>query len=328
MAGKRYEGKRVTSTRRKKKGAPKSATVLTILLLIVIFGTVAVILIPKLTGYGNSVIQTTVKPPAATHQDPEDVQGTGNTEEPETEPKIDPNEIPYYPESAFGKENGRATFTMEGYYTRTGIDVSDWQGTIDWEAVAADGIEFVIVRMGYRGYETGRMVADTMYESYIRGATAAGLDVGVYFYSQAITSEEAVEEAEYVLQLLDGVTLTLPVFIDWEYGNSNTARTKLCGGETITQCCIAFCDTIAGSGYLPGIYLNKKLLDDIVDADALSTYSMWMAQYCDEPTCHNGFNYWQYSPVGNVNGISGEVDMDLMIKPLGAAPTNLPTVFP
>lgn len=137
-----------------------------------------------------------------------------------------------------------------------GIDVSTYQGEIDWEQVALSGIDFAMIRLGLRGYTQGGIRMDSMFERNIDEALAAGLDVGVYFFSQAVSVQEAEEEADFVLGQLEGYTLTYPVVFDWESVSDASARTNHMDAEEVTRCAAAFCDKIAAAGYTPMIYVN------------------------------------------------------------------------
>ncbi len=198
-----------------------------------------------------------------------------------------------------------------------GIDVSKFQGTIDWPAVAADGVDFSIIRLGYRGYGyTGNIVTDPTYTTNIEGAEAAGLDVGVYFFTQAITVEEAIEEANYVLTQLDGRELDLPVYIDieeitYDIGRQDSANLN---NEQRTAICDAFCDTIEAGGYEAGIYANKYWLTSLLDSTALAAeHHIWLANYTEETDYAGDYEMWQYTPSGVIDGITANtVDLDVL----------------
>ncbi len=189
-----------------------------------------------------------------------------------------------------------------------GIDVSKWNGTIDWNAVKNSGISYVIIRCGYRGSSEGTLVVDPKYETNIKGASAAGLKVGVYFFTQAINEVEAVEEASMVLELVKNYKLSYPIFLDVE---GSGGRGDKIDKATRTAVCKAFCQTIQNSGYTAGIYANKSWLETKIDADSLSSYKIWLAQYAAAPTYKGRYNIWQYRSTGNVSGISGNVDMNI-----------------
>ena len=194
--------------------------------------------------------------------------------------------------------------------TATGIDVSRWQGNIDWPTVKAAGIEFVIIRVGYRGSETGVLVEDSYYRQNIKGATEAGLKVGVYFFTQAITKAEAVEEASMVLSLTSGYNLSYPIFIDTENGSGN-ARANGLDKATRTECIVAFCETIRNAGKRAGVYASKSWFTNKLDTSRLDNYYIWVAQYNTECTYTGRYNIWQYTETGSVPGIKGNVDLNI-----------------
>ena len=211
----------------------------------------------------------------------------------------------------FASENGRVTYEDENWYTVPGIDVSSHQGVIDWQAVAGDGIGFAIIQAGYRGYSDGMCSEDEQFRANLSGAKAAGLETGVYFFSQAVNEEEAREEAAYVLGLLNGEALDLPVYYDWERVESAPARTDEVNGETVTACAKAFCETVEAGGYEAGVYFNQNYVYTLVDLAQLLDYPLWMAQYQTVPDFFYHFTCWQYTDSGTVAGITGPVDLDL-----------------
>ncbi len=188
-----------------------------------------------------------------------------------------------------------------------GIDVSKWNGNIDWTAVKNSGIEYVIIRCGYRGSSQGMLIEDPKYQTNITGATAAGLKVGVYFFTQAISEAEAVEEASMVLEQVKNYRITYPIFLDVE---ASGGRADGIDSATRTAVCKAFCQTIQSAGYTAGIYANKTWLETKMDANALSAYKIWLAQYAATPTYGGRYDMWQYQANGKVSGISGDVDMN------------------
>ncbi len=189
-----------------------------------------------------------------------------------------------------------------------GIDVSKWNGSIDWNAVKNSGISFVIIRCGYRGSSTGVLVEDPTFKRNIQGATAAGLKVGVYFFTQAINEVEAVEEASMVISLIKGYSISYPVFIDTEKANG---RADGLDRATRTAVCRAFCETIRNAGYSAGVYASKSWYNDNLSYGSLSGYRIWLAQYASEATFSSRYDMWQYSDKGTVSGISGKVDMNI-----------------
>ena len=193
-----------------------------------------------------------------------------------------------------------------------GIDVSDYQNEIDWEAVAASGIEFAVVRVGWRGYSGGTVNADNRYRQNIEGAQAAGLKVGAYFFSQAVDVLEAIEEAVFTAQLLEGYDLELPVFFDWEVIGVETARTDGVDAQTVTECCLEFCRVLERVGFRAGVYSYIPIVYDKYDLNALAGLPMWMGDPGTWPEYYYEHDIWQYSVTGVVPGIEGYVDMDVM----------------
>lgn len=218
---------------------------------------------------------------------------------------------PYDKDSFSVDEKGRTVYEQNGRRARAGIDVSTHQQEIDWPAVAADGVDFAILRLGHRGYSEGGLFLDRTFEQNLRGALEAGLEVGVYFFSQAVTPEEAEEEADYVLEVLDGQELTFPVAFDWESIPGDEARTDGLDGETMTRCAAAFCERIKDAGYRPAVYFNRTQGYLRYDLRDLTDYDLWLAEYDAVPDFYYHFDLWQYSHTGRVDGIQGDVDLDL-----------------
>ncbi len=205
---------------------------------------------------------------------------------------------------------------MEDYFMIDGIDVSKYQYNVDWESVAEAGVEFVIIRVGYRGYGTaGNMRVDDYFEANLAGAKAAGLDVGVYFFTQAITEEEAIAEANFVLDALDGAELDLPVYFDIESITYDTGRLDIADltPEQHTRNCEVFCETIKDAGYDAGIYANTYWLTNELDADYLEArYPIWFANYKSETPYQGEYHIWQYTSEAQISGIEGHVDRNVM----------------
>ena len=229
---------------------------------------------------------------------------------------------PYDRDSFSLDEKGRITYEKDGKRARTGVDVSTYQKEIDWQAVAADGIDFAILRVGGRGYgPEGNLYWDKYFEQNLAGATAAGLDVGIYFFSQAITPQEAEEEAWQVLSHLRGRPLTYPIVFDWETISGTPARTDYLDTATLTACAKTFCECIAIAGYQPMVYFNATngLLD--YDLSQLTAYPFWYAYYLPststDPWLYYDFRMWQYTSSGTVAGIPGRADMNICFYPYG-----------
>lgn len=197
-----------------------------------------------------------------------------------------------------------------------GIDVSGHNGVIDWQAVKAAGVDFAMLRIGGRGYgEEGVMYEDTYFRNNLKGAKAAGIMVGAYFFSQAVTPEEAKEEAEYAISILGGASLDYPLAFDWEIIESaENARTDKISPDVLTQCARAFCDTVKKSGYTPALYTGSQLAYYKYDLAQLSDVDIWYAYYNDTPDFYYNYMIWQYSSTGQVDGIQGSVDLNICFK--------------
>lgn len=205
----------------------------------------------------------------------------------------------------------------QGGEVLNGIDVSVYQETIDWKKVKNAGVDFVIIRCAGRGYGAeGNIFDDDNFAKNIKGASEAGLDVGVYFFSQAITKEEAVEEAEHMLELVKGYDVTLPLVMDYEYSPSSTSgrlyNAKLSKSEA-TAVCRAFCERIKAAGYESMVYANKSMLTDHINGKELGKdYKIWLANYTTDTTYDGSYQFWQYSETGTVDGINGRVDCNFL----------------
>ena len=227
---------------------------------------------------------------------------------PATEPKTTAAKN-YYDPQAYYREDGFLRY--EGAHL-VGIDVSTHQKLIDWEQVAAAGVDFAIVRIGYRGSSRGELYEDETFRENLRGAKEAGLLVGGYFFSQAITVQEAWDEAVYVCELLDGTALDLPVFYDWEQV-SEDSRTGDIREIPMTQCAQAFCERIEQDGYEAGVYFNQTYGNHYLDLEHLQDYTLWLAEYNEIPSYRYHFDLVQYTDSGSIPGIETDVDLDLWI---------------
>ena len=190
-----------------------------------------------------------------------------------------------------------------------GIDVSKYQGNIDWGAVAASGINFAIIRVGYRGSVSGALVQDPNFKKNISGATKAGIKVGLYFFTQAVNEAEAVEEASMAMSLASGYKVTYPIFIDTE--SASNGRANGLSKSARTAVVKAFCQTIRNGGYKAGVYASKSWYANQLNASALNGYCIWVAQYNSSCTYSGKYDMWQYSSKGSVSGIKGNVDMNI-----------------
>ena len=222
--------------------------------------------------------------------------------------------------NAFSKEdflfiNGEPLYTGSAYTVEKGIDVSEHQREIDWAKVRTQGLDFCYVRAGRRGYTEGGLFEDTYFKRNMAGAAGCGMKLGVYFFSQAITVAEAIEEANWLIAAVKGYDISLPVAFDWEVVDSPEARTADLSVNTLTDCAVAFCETIRRAGYTPCVYYNRTTGYYRYDLSRLKDYTVWLALPCTPPDLiHPSFYYhidqWQYSLTGQIPGISMETDLD------------------
>ncbi|MCH5340723.1 MAG: glycoside hydrolase family 25 protein [Acetatifactor sp.] len=215
-------------------------------------------------------------------------------------------------------DSGEIQYMQEGQViSHKGIDVSRFQEAIDWSKVAGDGVEFAFIRVGYRGWgSSGRLVEDEYFEKNIQGALKAGIKVGVYFYSQAITEEEAVEEANFVLERIAPYNVECPVVFDVEKVSEDKARMNLITLEERTQVTKVFCQTVKDAGYKPMIYHNTQMGALMLDLTELEEYDKWFAAYTNTLYYPYEYKVWQYSDSGRVQGIKGKVDLNICFAPL------------
>ena len=202
-----------------------------------------------------------------------------------------------------------AVRTVEG--ATFGIDVSKYNGDINWEQVKNEGVGFAIIRCGYRGSKTGAIVEDPYFRKNMEGATSVGMPIGVYFFTQAVDEREAVEEASAVMSLIKDYKLTFPVFVDSESagGNGRADDLEVTQRSKVLQ---AFCETVRSGGYKAGIYASKTWFNKRLDVSKLSADNVtWLAEYADKTSYGGTYQLWQYSSAGRIPGIEGRVDMDL-----------------
>ncbi len=259
-----------------------------------------------IVGIGIYIAIELVKPqPAPQTPTVETTQATDAETQAPTLPPPPPN--PY----------GMFDFAMEGDYltctageSMLGIDVSFWQGDIDWQQVKEAGVEYAMLRIGWRGSEQGVLAEDEYAQANYAGASAAGIRIGGYFFSQSVTPEEAVEEAKYALSIIEDWNVDMPIVYDWEYIDAES-RTGNVDARTLTDCTKAFCQTIAEAGYTPMIYFNENQSHKQMYLEELTDYPFWLAQYSTTLDYPYRISMWQYSDTGSVPGISGNVDLNL-----------------
>lgn len=212
-------------------------------------------------------------------------------------------------------ESGEIHYLEDGVsISHKGIDVSKYQGDIDWNKVKADGVEYAFIRLGLRGYETGKIVLDDKFVDNIKGANAAGVKVGVYFFTQAITVEEALEEAEFVLEQIAPYQVDYPIVFDVEKVSDSSARMNQITVEDRTNITKAFCNKIEEAGYNSLIYGNMEMFSVLLNFKELESYDKWYAYYDSSLYFPYDFEVWQYSDRGMVDGISEKVDLNISFK--------------
>ena len=221
-----------------------------------------------------------------------------------------PRQIPYSQEDFVLNKDGFMECLSVPF--ATGIDVSVYQGEIDWSAVKASGVSFVFIRIGGRGSSNGTLYIDENAQANYRGAKKAGLQIGAYFFSQAVSVEEAREEAAFALKQTENWRLDLPLVYDWERYEKGS-RTDNMTGSLLTDCTKAFCQVIEEAGLQPMIYFNKRQGLDMLDLDVLQKYPFWLAMYDGPMDFSYRVDFWQYSDSGKVNGIEGPVDLNIFI---------------
>lgn len=220
-----------------------------------------------------------------------------------------------YDPNSFYLENGRMRSSDPALRLVHGIDVSSHQGLIDWNKVAGDGVEFAILRAAYRGYTAGSLNKDSTFDYNADQAAQAGLQVGAYIFSQAITVEEALQEADFLLDILAGKHITGPVVFDWEVIGTKDARTYGLDTQTLCAAANAFCQRIAEAGYTPMVYFNSYAGYVKYDLSEIQQYDFWFAQYKEKPDFYYNFQMWQYTSSGKVSGVEGNVDLDVWMFP-------------
>ena len=215
-------------------------------------------------------------------------------------------------EESFSSNDGRIEYTGTDYDVLRGVDVSEHQLDIDWKQVAASGVDYAYIRVGWRGYTEGGLFEDAYFERNIQGALDAGLHVGVYMFSQAVTVQEAIEEADFVLERIGKYNVTLPVVFDWEKIEAAEARSHGLTMELRTDCARAFFETVKSAGYVPCVYFNRNLGYYGYDLTRLTDYEFWFSlPESGFPNFYYACDMWQYSFTETVPGIAEPTDMNL-----------------
>ena len=218
------------------------------------------------------------------------------------------------------KAGSNGTIVYEGGDSFVGINVNSQMGAIDWAQVKQSGVDFALIRVGWRGKTNGNIVLDSNFQANIEGALAAEIPVGVYFYSMAVTPEEAEAEATFVLEQIRNYQVTWPIAFFWEYDTNDdgsqdqSSRTIACNGEQVTSFIKAFCDKIELAGFTASYYADKTMAYETLQLDQLTSYDLWYAEYRAQPGFYYDFGMWQYTDEGTVSGISGSVPITLSFK--------------
>ena len=249
------------------------------------------------------------EPEVSAVQTPTDASTDPPTEPPTEEPTLPPPEANPYDKLDF-QYHGRFLKLIDGQ-SMAGIDVSHWQNDIDWEAVAKAGAEFAMIRIGYRGSESGKINPDRYAQQNLTGAAEAGLHIGVYFFSQALTREEAEEEAYYVLEIIKDHNITMPVVFDWERIRGEDSRSNSMDRRTLTDCALTFLETIEEAGYNAMIYFNPHQSRNLLFLSELKDYDFWLASYTDRMNFPYKVKMWQYTESGSIPGIDTPCDFNV-----------------
>lgn len=236
--------------------------------------------------------------------------------------------IPYYDisTSSFKPDDfaeNKGVISYEGGESYVGINVNSKMGDIDWAKVVESGVDYAMIRVGYRGNDKGKISLDSNFVANITGATEAGLPVGVYFYSKAVTDAEAEEEATFVLEQIKGYSVTYPIAYYWEYdlkedGTANEdSRTVRCNGEQVTGFINTFCKKIKNTGFTASYYGDKSMCYERLNLELLKDYDLWYAEYRPAPSFYYDFKLWQYTKEGEVPGIAENVPITIALKKYG-----------
>ena len=283
------------------------------LLLLMILGMMAYLCLPYFQPQEEpAAMQITEAPTEAPTEPP--------TEEPTEAPTEEPTEAPTEPllPAEFESPYGDLDFQFEGRFlkclrteTLTGIDVSAHQKEIDWRWVKACGVDYAMIRIGYRGYESGKIVMDSYAEANLAGAASVGLPVGIYFFSQALNVEEAEEEARFVLDAIADYEIAMPVVFDWEHVADENARSAEMDPRTLTDCALAFLKVIEEGGYTPMMYFNPYQAKHDLYLSELTDYDFWLARYTKRMDFPYRVKMWQYTDSGSIPGIETAVDINI-----------------
>lgn len=251
-------------------------------------------------------------PTAPREEDPQALKSQGAAEEPEPlptiEPIIEPEANPYDRlDFQYNKHNYLYCLRQESF---AGVDVSAFQGDIDWKRVKNSGIQFAMLRLGYRGYESGKLVEDEYIQQNLKQTQEVGMPIGAYFFSQALTIREVDEEIAFMLKVLGDYELQMPIVLDWEIP-TDTARTAQMDARTLTALQEYFCKTMTEKGFTPMVYFNWHQSNTLLYLNELEDYPFWLALYTNRMNYPYHVEMWQYTDSGRVPGIQGGVDLNI-----------------
>ena len=292
-----------------------------IITLLLIITTIIVILgiLIKINNKNNNVIETVADAEEIEYTETEELNEIAEIQIYDIEEgyltvpyNSDANKHEYNWDNLTDLDSGLYKYEDDKYYSKLGVDVSSHQGIVDWEKVRAEGIDFAILRIGYRGYgQAGKLCEDSMFEENYNKAKEYGIEIGAYFFSQAVNIDEVKEEAEMVLEKLKGKEITYPVSFDLEKIKNDTARTDNLTNEEIDNMTLEFCKIMEENGYTPCIYANAKTFTTRMQLDRYNKYQKWYADYQTKPLYPYEFTIWQYTETGRIDGINGGVDINL-----------------
>ena len=254
------------------------------------------------------ILQPEGEDPELLHNQQETEPAPAETEEEPEVPTIPPDPNPY--DRYYFQYNRHNYLLLQNLESYPGIDVSAYQGVIDWKKVKDSGIDFAIIRLGYRGYESGKLVEDKYAQDNLLGAAEAGLKVGAYFFSQALNNQEVDEEIEFMLEILGDTQLDMPIVLDWEIPASS-ARTARMDARTLTNLQLHFCKLMEQKGYQPMVYFNWYQSEHLYYLSELEEFPFWLAMYQDRMTYPWKVEMWQYTSTGRFPGIAGDVDINV-----------------
>ncbi len=304
-----------------RKVRPEAIMAVIALLCAVILGLTIVICLPymqeeKRVEAPTAPTEATILLPTAPAEtrDPEDPQAMKNAEAaaeetlPSVEPIVEPEANPYGRlDFQYDRNNYLYCLRQDSY---PGVDVSAFQRDIDWQKVKDSGIRFAMLRLGYRGYESGKLVEDEYIQKNLEKTTEVGMPIGAYFFSQALTIQEVDEEIDFMLKVLGDYELHMPIVLDWEIPTEN-ARTAKMDARTLTALQEYFCETMVEKGYTPMVYFNWHQSNTLLYLNELEEYPFWLALYSNRMTYPYHVEMWQYTASGKVPGIPGDVDINV-----------------